>query len=67
MHMIVHANKQIKKTQNTTRDVTIIKKLGNNPTWKINHWWTQRTESERVVEWSKDTPTSTEGEATDVY
>ena len=56
-----------KGTQNTTGDVTIIKKQESDPTRKINHWWIKRPESKRMVEWSKDTPTSTEGEATDVH
>ena len=55
-----------KGTQITTGDVTIIKKQRSNPTKKINHRWIKRPESKRMVEWSKDTPTSIEGEATDV-
>ena len=44
------------------------KEIKEHPsTRKISHWWTQRTESERMVGWSKDTPTSTEGEATNVH
>ena len=62
----MHMN-MTKETQNNIGDVSIIKKQKSTHTRKINHWWTQRTESERMVEWSKDTPTSTEGEATNVY
>ena len=66
MQMLLHMN-GTKETQSVIRDATIIKKQRSNPTRKINHWQTKRPESKRMVEWSKDTPTSTKGEATDVY
>ena len=56
-----------KGTQNTTGDVTIIKKQGSDLTRKINHWWIKRPEPERMVKWSKDTPTPTRGKATNVH
>ena len=39
-----------KDTQDTTVDVTKeIRKQKRNPTRKINHWWTKRPDSQRMV------------------
>ena len=56
-----------KEAQSNIGDATMIKKQRSNPTRKINHWWNKRTKSERMTGWSKDTPTSNEGEATNVH
>ena len=67
MFMIMNAHGQFQRDANHHWGCNKIKKQGSNSTRKINHWWIKRPESKRMVEWSKDTPTSTEGKATNIY
>ena len=62
----MHMNK-IKETQNTMGYVTKeIKRQKRNPIRKINHWWIKSPDLEDGKK-SKDVPTSTEGETTNVH
>ena len=67
MLMNMNAHGQLQRDAKHHWGCDKIKKQESNPTRKINHWWIKRPDLERMVKWSKDTPTSTECETTNVH